>query len=193
MGAFEACTLLLVSDHGMARVERWVDLSGRLREQGIEARVLGGGGFAILSVEDGQEDAAARVARELGLEAWVRAQAPETMRLGNPRYGDVVVIAPVGTALGRAPSRLGRLAARLLGRTSFLAGAHGHRPEAPEMDALFVAAGRGVPSGARKDLVHSVDVAPTVLRLLGVRPPEWMEGRPIEGLDFPQLTGEEAP
>lgn len=193
LGAFESCTLLLVSDHGMARVERRADLRGRLRAQGIQARVLGGGGFASVLLEDERQAAgAARAARELGLEAWVRSEAPAELRLGNPRFGDVVVMAPVGTALGRGSSWLGGLAARLLGRSSSLGGSHGHPPEAPEMAALFVAAGRGVPAGARTDMVRAVDVAPTVLELLGVRPPEWMEGRPIEAISFPP-SGEESP
>jgi arylsulfatase A-like enzyme len=48
------------------------------------------------------------------------------------------------------------------------------------MGGLFVAAGRGVPAGTKLGEVHSLDVAPTVLALLGVPTPVWMEGRPLE-------------
>ena len=46
-----------------------------------------------------------------------------------------------------------------------------------------------MPAGARLPAVRSVDVAPTVLSLLGVPVPEWMEGAPIAafeaGVDVP--------
>ena len=99
-------------------------------------------------------------------------------RLANPRFGDLTVLAPLGTAIVRADS--GRPVMR---------GSHGYRPEAPEMGALFLAVGRGAARGARIGPVHSLDVAPTVLALLGIPPPEWMEGRPIGAL----LPGETDP
>jgi len=48
------------------------------------------------------------------------------------------------------------------------------------MGALFVAAGRGVPAGTKLGEVHALDIAPTVLELLGVPTPVSMEGRPLE-------------
>jgi arylsulfatase A-like enzyme len=50
------------------------------------------------------------------------------------------------------------------------------------MAALFAAVGRGVPPGLVLDDVRSLDVAPTVLRLLGVPIPDWMQGRPIPAI-----------
>jgi arylsulfatase A-like enzyme len=50
------------------------------------------------------------------------------------------------------------------------------------MAALFAAVGRAVPAGLALGEVRGVDVAPTVLSLLGVPVPEWMEGRPIPEL-----------
>ncbi len=46
------------------------------------------------------------------------------------------------------------------------------------MSAIFFAAG---PHVCRHDLeeVRNIDVAPTILRLLGVRPPDTMQGRNI--------------
>ena len=53
------------------------------------------------------------------------------------------------------------------------------------MGALFLAAGRGVRPGLRLGEVRAVDVAPTVLALLGVEAPRWMEGRvlPLGGAE----------
>jgi len=47
------------------------------------------------------------------------------------------------------------------------------------MGALFGAIGRGVAAGARPGTVRAVDVAPTVLALLGQPIPSWMEGHAI--------------
>src|SRR5262245_12206339 len=170
-GALATTTLILVSDHGMTRTEKRVDLAAALRRARIRARVFGGGGFVGVRVEGGPEAEAkaVRVARGLGLEAWRRGDAPAELRLGNPRFGDVVALAPPGTAIGDA---------RLLG-------VHGYRPEVPRMSALFAAVGGGVPAGLALGEVRSIDVAPTVLSLLGVPVPAWMEGRPIPELSAP--------
>lgn len=167
-GLWEATTLLVVSDHGMMVPQRRVDLVATLGAAGIEARVIGGGGFA--SVHVSQEDAprAVDVARGLGLSAWRREDAPAALRVANPRFGPVVVVAPRGTAIVR----------KGLAKKGF----HGHAPDVPEMAAILVAAGRGVAPATRLPEIPNVDVAPTVLRLLGVPVPGWMEGRPIPEL-----------
>jgi len=97
-----------------------------------------------------------------------RARAPASVRVANPRFGDVVVGASPGTAI----SHEGLL----------LEGFHGYHPDEPEMFALFVASGRGISPGSRVNRVRSLDVAPTVLSLLGLPVPDWMEGRPIAGV-----------
>jgi hypothetical protein len=45
-------------------------------------------------------------------------------------------------------------------------GYHGYINE-PLMNAVFVASGRGIKKGARVGMIENVDVAPTVMRLLG--------------------------
>ena len=178
-GAFETTTLIVVSDHGMERVRARVDLRAALHRAGLRARVFGGGGFASIAVEGGPsaEAKAVRVARDQGLEAWRRGEAPAELRLGNPRFGAVVALAPPGVAIGGGSLR----------------GVHGYRPEEPRMAALFAAVGRGVPAGLALGDVRSVDVAPTVLGLLGVPIPEWMEGRPIPEIGVRAERPAEAP
>jgi predicted AlkP superfamily pyrophosphatase or phosphodiesterase len=173
--AFESTTLLVLSDHGLAPVERQVDLHAALRKEGLRATLWGAGGFATVTIARGDEVAerVVGVARGLGLEAHLRTRAPAGLRVGNPRFGDVVVLAPPGVAVVRS----GLLRPPLRG-------AHGYAPEEPRMGALFVAAGRGVVPGTKLGPVAAVDVAPTVLRLLELPMPEWMEGKPI-----PELGG----
>ena len=50
------------------------------------------------------------------------------------------------------------------------------------MSAILIAAGRGVTTGEPLGSIRNVDVAPTVLSLLGVPVPDWMDGSPIQGL-----------
>ena len=186
-GLQAATTLLIVSDHGMAKVERTIDLEASLRSVGIRANVVGGGGFSTVRLGrgSGQRTSAERraavvraveAARELGLEAWPRGESPEALPTSNPRFGDFVAMAPVGTAIVDGSRALAAPAAALgLG----LQGTHGHAPEAPEMAGIFYAFGRGVEAGFRPGRVRALDVAPTVLELLGEPQPDHMNGRPI--------------
>jgi predicted AlkP superfamily pyrophosphatase or phosphodiesterase len=172
-GAFAHTTLLIVSDHGMAPVQRRVDLAAALRTAGVEAEVIGAGGMATVVLPKDRYveliDRAVGVARSLGLEAWPREEAPAGLRTGNPRFGDMVVMAPVGIAIQS-------------GRLMQLKGAHGYHPQEPAMGALLLAVGRGAPAGAQLGELSSLDVAPTVLRLLELPIPDTMQGRPIAGL-----------
>ncbi len=190
-GLLASTTLLVVSDHGMAPVTHRVDLQAALDAEGLRVRVFGGGGFATLRAEGDAErkrpkgapsdkrpkgapselERALGVARELGLEAWPRSAAPAELRVGQPRFGDAVVLAPLGTAIVDASAE-----------RPPLAGSHGYRPELAAMGGLFLALGRGASAGVRTGPVQAVDVAPTVLALLGVPQPDWMPGRPVSAL-----------
>jgi len=55
-------------------------------------------------------------------------------------------------------------------------GAHGHDPEFPEMSATFLAAGPQIKQDKKVRRVHNIDVAPTIMHLLGVDP-----GRQVDG------------
>ena len=171
-GAFAFTTLVFVSDHGMVGAQRGVNLGTVLRAGGVSARVRGIGGFAsvYLAAPDdrAQVERAIEIALGQGLEAHARADAPRDWRVGHARFGDVVVRAPIGTAItypGLA-----------------IEGFHGYPPEAESMRSVFFARGRGARPGTDLGVVRSVDVAPTVLHLLGFEPPEWMEGDVIEGM-----------
>lgn len=170
-GAFAHTTLLIVSDHGMAPVRRRIDLAAALRSAGVKAEVLGAGGMASIRVERGQGfiERAVSVARGLGLGAWPRELAPLELHARHPRFGDVIVVAPIGVALQSARGRP-------------MYGAHGYPPEESWMGALFLAVGRGATPGAELGELRSLDVAPTVLRLLGLQVPDTMQGRPIARL-----------
>ncbi|MCH2171826.1 alkaline phosphatase family protein [Myxococcota bacterium] len=170
-GLFSTTTLIFVSDHGMAAPKGRVDLGRALQRSGIDARVLGIGGFA--TVVPGSRDRddperirrIAEVARALGLDAFAREDAPPDAGVDHPRFGAVIVRADRDVAIVHEGLEL--------------KGFHGYDPRDPAMAALLVAAGRGVAPGTTLAPLRSIQVAPTVLQLLGVPRPAWMEGRPI--------------
>ena len=174
-GLFASTTLLFVSDHGMLRAQRRIDLGARLWEQGIRARVFGIGGFASIDFgeqatrEPGLPQRVIALCRDLGLQAELAGIAGSDF--GHVRFGDVVVRAPLDTAI--------------VYKGLAVEGFHGHDPEAPEMGAFFIGYGRGVVPGSVLPAVRAIDVAPTVLTLLGVAVPDSMQGRAIAGLAPP--------
>jgi predicted AlkP superfamily pyrophosphatase or phosphodiesterase len=58
-------------------------------------------------------------------------------------------------------------------------GAHGYDPKLREMSAIFFAAG---PQVCRDKLeeIRNIDIAPTILAILGVRPADSVQGRAIK-------------
>jgi hypothetical protein len=165
-GLFESTTLIFVSDHGMTLAKERVNLGRLLGRAGLELSLLGTGGFAVGVFEEGaKSDAqlalAVKIARQAGLEAWPREDAPAKWHVGDPRFGDFVVRAPIGTAI--------------VGATTMIDGFHGYDAEEPAMAGLLVARGRGVLAGATLGRVSSLAIAPTILELLGLPVPEQMK------------------
>lgn len=58
-------------------------------------------------------------------------------------------------------------------------GAHGYDPNNPLMSAIFYAAGPDIGRGSLNQ-VRNIDVAPTILQLLGVTPASTVQGSPID-------------
>jgi len=58
-------------------------------------------------------------------------------------------------------------------------GAHGHDSSLPSMSAILYAAGPSVKQG-KVDLVRNIDIAPTVLSILGVTPAPTVEGEVLK-------------
>ncbi len=172
-GLCESTTLIFVSDHGMATARKRVNLGRELRRAGLEVSLLGIGGFSIGVFDDGTKSElnlvrAAEIAQNFGLEAWPSTQAPAEWHVDDPRFGDFVVRAPIGTAI--------------VGTMTMIDGFHGYDSREPAMAGLLVARGRGVEVGAQLGRVSSLSIAPTVLRLLGLPVPTQMKSPPIAAL-----------
>lgn len=122
------------------------------------------------------------------------------LHLRNPSAGDVYVAAEPGWAFtGRydpavplivpntlspdARERVSRSPAERLflekgANNELSAGVHGHQPGDPRTQAIFYAIGPDVPH-RKLPTIDMVDVAPTVLRILGIPAPGYMNGRTV--------------
>jgi predicted AlkP superfamily pyrophosphatase or phosphodiesterase len=180
-------TLLVVSDHGMAEVHEIVDVEGPLEAAGIGAEVHPVAATAHVYLKDPADSIRAEaVLRGIeGVEVYRGGALPERLRANDlTRSGDFVLLTEPPRTFYRPTGWTGLLV-RLqswLGTPRY--GMHGYDPERPDMGAIFLALGRGVPPGARPGVVRSIDVAPTVAGLLGIDPPRDAEGHPIAGLDY---------
>ena len=175
--AWSYTTVIVVSDHGMTRIDSGFDLPAFLKAKRFEARVEGGGGVSHVFLRDPRRAddlvkalTGADVAH--GIHSWRRELLPSAMHLNHPtRTGDVVVIADAPLALGVFPW-YARIGYQVMGVCcGWSRGAHGYDPMSNDMGGIFFALGRGVPKGARIGAVRQIDVAPTVARLLAVAPP----------------------
>lgn len=61
-------------------------------------------------------------------------------------------------------------------------GAHGHDPELRVMSATFMAAGPDIRNHVTLGRVRNIDVAPTIMRLLGVRPGPDVDGQVLDDI-----------
>ncbi|MFQ5513260.1 MAG: alkaline phosphatase family protein [Myxococcota bacterium] len=192
-GLWTETTLIVTSDHGMARADERLDVRGALARAGLGAELYPGGGMAYVWLDqpERRSEALAVLATLEPVRAWPSDQIPRELHAVHPlRSGDL-------TLMTRPPYSFypPSLTSRLRG----LVGGHGYAPDLPEMSAIFYALGRGVKPGHRLGEVRAVDVAPTVTRLLGINPPRHVQGKPLAELTPPRepapedAEGEAAP
>jgi len=104
----------------------------------------------------------------------LRRDEVNDLNLGAPAVGDVFVQAAPGYALSDSLAHPG-----ILGPAERY-GEAGYDATRPEMQAIFLAAGRRIRVGPEVGPVHILDLAPTVSHLLGLKAPESPEGRVLE-------------
>lgn len=163
--------VILVSDHGMTETgPRWyaaldtiIDMQGaRLADGGANANLHVSGGRARAVVLRDSINRRMKHGR-----AWLREEVPARLRYRkDPRIGDLVVIMDDHYQVGR------------LDRTPREGtGGHGWDPALPNMHAIFVARGPGIPAGKVIGSFENVDLYPWIAELLGLRTPKGLDGK----------------
>lgn len=193
--------VVLVSDHGMARVgEDQVIALDTIAP--LDASVLTGDPGPLLSLWF-RGDTARLEAVHDSLSAklrharvYRRAELPSRWHVaGTPRIGDLLVVAEHGWFLTATVPAAGWRPAR---------GQHGYDPADPAMHGIFLAAGPGIRSAGRVAAFENIHVHPLVAHLLGIEPSGMADGRleAVRGFlagdegsawDEGRRTGDEAP
>jgi predicted AlkP superfamily pyrophosphatase or phosphodiesterase len=198
-GLAERTTVFIVSDHGFKAVKRQIRpnvaflKAGLLQAEGnkvakAEAYSVPEGGTALvyLSVPDPSGALLKRAKDALagmeGIEAVV--EPGDYGRYGMPvptmtdQAGALFLVARDGYAF------TGDATGEAVIDAPAGSGSHGYVATDPDIQALFIAAGRGIKAGVTVETIDTIDLAPTMGRLLGVEMPN-VDGRVVTEI----LTG----
>lgn len=177
-------TLIVVSDHGMTEVNKFIFVHKLLTKNGVQARVTGSAALQNIYLEDKADQGKAfallqQEANSTGqMEVRKQSQMSPAWRLFyKDRTGDFIVTTSPPYSL-IAPTPVQRAGHALMQKArGWRLGMHGYDPMHPDMGGIFLAFGRGAPAGMKIKGAHQIDIAPTVAALLGIEPPLQAEGR----------------
>lgn len=189
-------TLLITTDHGFKKVDKYVYANVVLKQAGLlratgatvaacDAFVGTQGGIAFVYVTDPARRAELGprlkelFARTEGI-AEVLDAATEAPGRGMPTpaenqgMGELILYPKAGYAFSGAAT-----GSEVVGPAINYGGTHGYSSADPELDGIFIASGAGIRAGTKVDRVRNLDVAPTIARLLDVPLPN-VEGLVLE-------------
>ena len=161
--------LLIVSDHGMTSIEHEVRLNRWLKDNGYADRVTTGAYFlrlkdradkTLLTEVQGKLSALEDNGQKLIPSWYLPAEAAAKFGIGGPSGGDLYFDLSPGYGLAYDAKQ------PLIVKLPHRVGIHGPLPTRSDLLALFIAYGPELQS--RPATMRSVDVAPFVLRLLGL-------------------------
>ena len=160
--------LIVVSDHGMQRVDGVVNLSDYADLSKV--RVESGGPFALIYAPDqaiAEQTYSALKGKSPKFEVYRRRETPARWHYSdNERIGDLVVMANDATLLMTAPPK-----------GEIEKGAHGYDADKfRTMHAIFYAAGPNVRAGVRLEPFENVEILPFIAKILGLRTPDGLDG-----------------
>lgn len=160
--------LVIVSDHGMVRTDRGTLILDDYTSFDADEIVISAGTLAQIHVQDParRRRIVDELARMPGARVFLREDLPiEWHARGNPRFGDVVVVADEGVLLARRGDR-----------PSSNAATHGYAP-VRSMHGIFVAAGPRIVPGTRIPPFENVHIYPMLAEILGLRPASGIDGQ----------------
>lgn len=207
--ARETTNLLVVSDHGFSTIERGIDFPAALRAAGFDAvtsleqtpkpgqvMVVGNGGTILFYVIEHDREVCARLVEWLqhsdfagvifAREKFAGTFPLETARTNTPDAPDVMV----ALRWSKKPNRY-RIPGEIITDATRGAGKGSHATLSEfDVHNTLIATGPGFQRGTISDLPSSnVDIAPTILHLLGLESPNKMDGRVL----FEALIGNSPP
>jgi predicted AlkP superfamily pyrophosphatase or phosphodiesterase len=194
-------TFVIVSDHGFKTVRRQIMPNAAFLKAGLldvtdgkvtSARVylMSEGGTALVypTVPDADGQLLARAREALtgieGIDAIIEPAYYASYGLPSPaasdQMGAFLLSAKDGYSFSTAAA--GEVVADA---SEGSLGAHGYLSSHPELQALFIASGRGIKAGVTLDSMQTIDLAPTMAQLLG------LELRDVDGRVLTEiLSGE---
>lgn len=175
-GMTQRTTFLVVSDHGFKSYTNQIRATVALKAAGLDhaAYVLpeGGTGDLYLNPTNPPDLLPRIIGLMKSIEGIDEVITPDRFSaLGLPLPGkdpqmcDLLLTARPGYSFSGATG--GPVTAAVPQQ----AGSHGYLASDPDLDAIFIASGYGVKPGLKLDRVATIDVAPTIARLLGVALP----------------------
>lgn len=158
---FDRIDFIVLSDHGMATFypEKYVNLNDYLPRDSFD--YVFDGVPTLLYPKPGYTDSAYAILQRVPhITVWKRQEIPEKYVYGsNPRIGALVVMPAIGTYVQFRSESRPRYAAT-----------HGYDNFAPEMEAIFYAAGPSFKKRAEVPAMANVNLYLLIARLLGLKP-----------------------
>jgi len=185
--------LIVAADHGMTKVDKVINIDKLKRLHHFDATVSYGSGTAMLYLVPGSSPA--RVAKALAryrdvFRVYRKGHLPAYAHIGSgPRVGDLVLITDPPYAFEGheiMPAEAAQRAENIDGPPIYEPGQawfhsmHGFDPRSEDMHAIFYTWGPGLGRGTRMDKIDMIDVAPTVLKLLGLKPFRHSDGKALD-------------
>ena len=158
---FDEIDFIILSDHGMATYtpDNYVNLNDYLPRDSFDY-VFDGVPTLLYPKKTYVDQAYAILQQVPRVKAYKKENVPEQFVYGsNPRIGDLVVVPDMGTYLQFRPESNPRLG-----------GAHGYDNFAPEMEAIFYAAGPSFKKNVKLPAMANVNLYLVIARLLDLQP-----------------------
>lgn len=161
-------TTFIVSDHGMTKTVGEIDPYAPFFASTHAVDVVSSGPVAhVFTAPEARATVEAMARKIEHATVYRRDTLPAALGYTHPhRTGDFVLIADYGYHF-KAPKE----------GQGLLPGHHGHDPTRPEMGAIFRAWGHRIKPGAQVKQPRAIDLVPTICEVLGIAPPEGVDGR----------------
>ena len=169
----ERVNIILLSDHGQgAYLENQQPylLSDHVNLD--DTVIIEGGSYAFLHLDRDDPGRAAEIVATVNNswdhgQAYLPQDAPAPWHIENyPRFPDVFLMPDAGYAVLSTEEKAGKINP----------GDHGWAPETPAMHGFFIACGPNVTAGLSLKSISNIDVYPLMLSILGLDPPDIIDG-----------------